>query len=323
MDTKVIMENKTKSILIKKILESIPYNIKSTNYLMDILELGRESVYRRLKGDIAFTLDEIITLSTNLGFSIDEIIAETKSDKVIFGISSNVNLSDKETYHFNDFSLDILTNLHKVDECNITSILNKVPFLFITDKEYLSRFFYYKWKHQFDKVPLDYCLSDVKIPEEFKATCKKKQHYAKHINTTFILDSNIFYNTFKEIKYYYERGLIENEELQNIKHEISDLLNDLQTIMQQGINEMNSRLFFYISSMHIDNSSSRIDSNNKSLIFMDLYSESCIYTSDPQFCKLHKKKMDSLKKYSILISESNEKMQAEFFSQQKRYLSEL
>lgn len=317
-------DNKIRERLIKKILESIPSNIKSTNYLMDILELGRESVYRRLKGDIVFTLDEIITLSVNLGFSIDEIVAESENDRAIFGLPKYKPASSENSLlQAYDLFQNVFFDLYKSQNGSITMILNRITSLFLMDKDMLFRFFYYKWIHQFEKVPLNYSLSEVKIPEEIKSICKKIQYYAKHIDSTLIFDPDIFHNTFKEIKYYYERKLVSDFELQIMKNEVAATLKEMQITMQNGVNEINTKSFYYISSLPIENNSSYINMGDSSIIYIDIYGENGIYTNDSQFCHLYKQRINSIKKFSTLISESNEKMQAEFFSQQYEYLEKL
>ena len=42
------MNNNLNKSVLDKILNCIPENIKPVNYLMDILDLGKESAYRRL-----------------------------------------------------------------------------------------------------------------------------------------------------------------------------------------------------------------------------------------------------------------------------------
>lgn len=46
--------------LISRILISIPDNINPVLYLMDLLDLSRESAYRRIRGEIPFTFWEIL-----------------------------------------------------------------------------------------------------------------------------------------------------------------------------------------------------------------------------------------------------------------------
>jgi len=70
------MEKSLNKKITETILKHIPRHIKPVPYLMSFLDLGRLSTYRRLKGEIPFTVDEILKLSKEFGFSIDKIISE-------------------------------------------------------------------------------------------------------------------------------------------------------------------------------------------------------------------------------------------------------
>ena len=64
----------TREIVINKILAQIPPSMKPVDYISDILDIGKESAYRRLRGEMSFTLDEVIKLSVELRVSLDEIV---------------------------------------------------------------------------------------------------------------------------------------------------------------------------------------------------------------------------------------------------------
>jgi hypothetical protein len=68
------MKNYIVNELIAAMKERIPRGINLANYLTDALCMGKEAVYRRLRGEVAFTFDEIAMISCKLGISIDQII---------------------------------------------------------------------------------------------------------------------------------------------------------------------------------------------------------------------------------------------------------
>ena len=78
------MNNNLNKSVLDKILNCIPENIKPVNYLMDILDLGKESAYRRLRGEKALSLEEIHKLSVELSFSLDEILGNKNTNTFTF-----------------------------------------------------------------------------------------------------------------------------------------------------------------------------------------------------------------------------------------------
>jgi len=61
--TKVMTKNYIVKELINKMKERIPQGQNLANYLTDTLYMGKEAVYRRLRGEVAFTFDEIAVIS--------------------------------------------------------------------------------------------------------------------------------------------------------------------------------------------------------------------------------------------------------------------
>ena len=68
------MKNGILNELISTMKERIPQDMNLANTLADILCMGKEAVYRRLRGEVSFTIDEVALLSQKLGISIDQIV---------------------------------------------------------------------------------------------------------------------------------------------------------------------------------------------------------------------------------------------------------
>jgi len=67
------MEFNLNKRIVASILKHIPENEKPVVYLINILNISCESIYRRLRGDIPFSIEELVKLASNLDFSIDTI----------------------------------------------------------------------------------------------------------------------------------------------------------------------------------------------------------------------------------------------------------
>ncbi len=74
---------KVRDDIISKILSSMPTNLKPAEYIMRTLNISKGSAYRRLKGTLPFTYDEIVILAQELNFSVDDVI-NSESKKNIF-----------------------------------------------------------------------------------------------------------------------------------------------------------------------------------------------------------------------------------------------
>ena len=81
------MKNGILNELISTMRERIPQDMNLANTLADILCMGKEAVYRRLRGEVSFTIDEVALLSQKLGISIDQIVGSHVSNKVTFDLN--------------------------------------------------------------------------------------------------------------------------------------------------------------------------------------------------------------------------------------------
>ena len=65
------MKNSIVNELINEMKERIAPKETLANFLTNTLCMGKEAVYRRLRGEVAFTFDEVAVISHKLGISID------------------------------------------------------------------------------------------------------------------------------------------------------------------------------------------------------------------------------------------------------------
>jgi len=309
-----------------KILSTIPPRVKPIDYLMEALDISRESVYRRIRGDISFTLEEIVKLSIDLGFSIDELILNNMQSRVFFDLNSN-GIQDASEIFVNTFqqyfqSMIDLPSTGKKTE-SITA-LNHPPFGFIVFFEHLFKFSYFRWMHQHQESSLNYFYSDVTLPE--------KLIYQQHItienmkkvrNETVIFDPNIFLNLIREIQYYYRRKLINENDFSLIKNDLSGMVDMMEQISQTGFYSSEIRCNLYLSSLNIESNSKYIKSDDqvKSFFFTNLMEPITII--NPYLCASHKKWLDSIRKYATLITQSNEILQIRYFNKQRAFINDI
>lgn len=299
--------------LSNKIIDRISPDLKAPEYLAEALNLSKESVYRRLKGIIPFTFEEILLLSGKLDFSMDELLKGDKNEQVFFNLQNNTLVDVDESFLniFRHYSRNI-EEIYKSENSHVTITANRILAIFTCPYQNLFKFCYYRWLHQFGNNPLNYKLSDVQIPKELEELRKKTVQYSAIENLAFITDQNIVYNTVKDIKYFIDRHLIEQNEIALLKEELNTFIRGFQTLSETGIyGEGNHEV--YLSSLNIEENTSYVVCDDKIYIELWPYSDTSIFTSDPQLCMLHKDWMDSLKKFSILVSNSNQKMQAELY----------
>jgi hypothetical protein len=319
------MRGKQNELLSAKILESIPENIKPIEFLTELLNIGKESAYRRMRSEIPFTFEEITRLALELDFSVDEIIGKNKEERIFLDLQVNSSSSHEESF------LSTLQEYYKYTELissaqdkEVFCAFNRLSFASIIGFDALFQLYYYNWKHQTYNISINDPFSEVVIPPEINAIRYQFKLIKQNIyNVHYIIDRDIFENTTRVIQYYYNRKLITDEEIVILKDELSCVLKNIETIMQTGCNEAGASANYYLSLLDIETNSNcaTFDGNIACLYWMHPVNSLCIVNQE--VCNMQKRWIESIKKYSILVTLSNEILQAEFINKQVKYLNNL
>ena len=291
---------------------------------MDILGHSRDAIYRRLKGNIAFTFEEIIILAHKLNFSLDEILKKQHTNSAIFNFKNNRYQDPEESFTemFSSF-------VEQVKEANKSPynqkyiVINRLLSTLVFRKKNLLKFRYYKWLHQYKDIPFNISISDIEIPQKLIELREEVMNYFKDENIIYIIDRKTFFNSVCEIKYFIERGLINENEIELIKKDLYSILDTIQEFFLRSYSRDNSKYEVYLSLINIQNNSVYTVCNDLPYVYLWINSDYPIYTTDSQFCTLHKNWTESLIKHSVLISRSNQKMQEEFYNQALMEINEL
>ncbi|MDR3338809.1 MAG: hypothetical protein LBT25_01725 [Candidatus Symbiothrix sp.] len=319
------MTEKQIELIMANISEKISDNIKPVEYLMTVLNIGKESAYRRMRGEIPFTFDEISELSLKLGFSVDEIIGKNMEERVFFDLQVNSSsradesfLSMLEEYYK---YMEIITSSPNVE---VMASLNRISLVMFIEFDSLFKLYYYNWIHQTSNVSLNHLFSDTVVPYNIMELRKKFIVQKKNLNNlNLIIDREIFLTTVREIQYYYNRKLITEEDVLVLKEELISLLKKIEIMMQRGTNDYGSTCNYYLSLLDVETNTNCSTSDNNIASLYWLYPVNVIAIYNQEICYMQKKWTESLKKFSVLITLSNEILQAEFIAKQKEFIEDI
>ncbi|MCL1934618.1 MAG: hypothetical protein FWF53_12495 [Candidatus Azobacteroides sp.] len=319
------MRGKQNDLLSAKILESIPDNIKPIEFLTELLNIGKESAYRRMRSEIPFTFEEITKLALELDFSVDEIIGKNKEERIFLDLQVNSSSSHEESF------LAMLQEYYKYTDLisaaqskEVYVVLNRLSLATIISYDTLFKLYFYNWKNQTYNISINDSFSETHIPHEINAIRQQFKLIKPNLyNVHYIIDRDIFQNIVREIQYYYNRKLISDDEIVALREELSNVLKNIETIMQTGCNDTGASANYYLSLLDIETNTNvaTFDGNIASLYWMHPVNSICIVNQE--ICNMQKRWIESIKKYSVLVTLSNEILQAEFINKQIEYLSNL
>ena len=309
--------------IINTIRKSIPEDTNMTNYLSDTLNIGRESAYRRIRGEINFTFDEIAKLSQDLGFSIDNVVGVKSGENALF----NIHMLQKMDYM--DIYVTKLLEYGKMFremgeqfETRSRISINTLPYFFHINYESLSRFRIYKWLYQNQKLGAHDKFADFTLPEKVLNAHKTLYHDIQAIqNVTAIIDNNVFWSAAKDLEYFYKRGLITYNELLSLKEELHDIVNVIEQMATDGKSKWGANMDIYACSIDLEASYLHFEYGDHQFMQVRIFAISAIDSFDKELCKIQKEWIESLKRYSVLISKSGEIQRFEYTSKQHEYIN--
>lgn len=310
--------------LINAIEKAYPKKNDQIRLLMDSIFLGKEAAYRRIRGNVAFSFSEACIIAAKLGISVDNIIYGSDNRDAVFKLNiSPGKMCDcqNQVCEKHDELLNILTNDPSV---TFQAVYNIVPYTMLLPYTNLSKFRYFKWHYQTDKSITPSTFSEIEIFDAFEKKQKELGVRLDHIaEVTFIIDRDIISTFIKEILYFYQLNLITDEEITTFRIELLDLINDLEYTAKRGKNKGDKNVWIYLSNIDFESEYVYIKGKDFEAAFLDVYLLNSIISRDPEVCKMQRDWIDSLRKYSTLISVSGEYERKEFFNKQRHLINDM
>jgi len=296
--------------IVENIKKNIPANIKVYRYLMDLLFISKESAYKRIRGQVPFTFEEIVLISRDINFSIDKIIEQHIADSNISQfIVPDISEMNIETFVLN-FINDTCAFFQKMLDSGVYTLnlgLNRIPYVNFNYK-HLFKMDYFRFYRSYNK---NCKYSEIEISPKIK----ERQYNLSYLTTkldniTCIFDRYIVDKTIKEIEYYYQINTITKDEVLILKEE---LLSFIEEIMKINLNIENhifgSNCNFFISETSIDTNIIHYEYDDNILDQFLIYFEHPINIHQSRFLSsLNKRWFESRLRYSDLITNSNEKL---------------
>ena len=319
------MKANIQDIVVKKIRECIPEGTNLTNYLSDLLNIGRESVYRRIRGEINFTFEEIVILSQNLSFSIDNLIGVKKHTNALF----NIHMLQKMDYYdiYVSKMLEYGRLFRETSEQMPTKArisVNTLPYFFHINYEALSKLRIYKWLYQNQKIKPGDKYSEYLLPKKVLDAHKTFFHDLQTIShITMIMDNDVFWSVTKDIEYFWKRNLLSDEDLVVLKKELHKIVDALENMATEGVCRNEVKVEMYVSAVDLEASYMHYEYGEGQFAQVRIFSISAIDSFDSGICKIQKEWMESQKRYCVLISESGEMQRFEYMNKQREYIDNI
>ena len=291
--------------------------------LMQLLVIEREAVYRRLRKDVMFSINEIEKISSAWGISLDEMTG-SHSGKITFQMQPLDYLNPSaEEIKFLQHIIQSISEQKDYPDTEFMDICNKVPRQLHSGYKYLNLFYLFKWMYNYGNEIKTVPFSNIVLSE---AKNKITNDYYKAIknvpNSSFIFDRLLCEHLVAEIQYFNSIQLITDEEKEFIRQDMYDLLNYMAEIAVNGCYpETQNKVNFYISQLIVDTNYSYVSTSQAKICFIHVFDKYEIYTYNSEMLENFKTLMQLKKRASVQISGVDEQRMHEFFSNQRRMVA--
>jgi len=323
------MNDKLNDNLISATKKKLPAGTNIAHFLMDILCIGKEAVYRRLRGDVPFTFAEAALISNKLGVSLDDLIGKDKRSFAVFEIPPVMPSDVLDCYYAN---LGNYINLFDTIRANggqsleLTTSANVIPLSISLKYETISKFRIFKWMYQLGKLGRsgETAFNNTVIPEKILSRQHELITNSLVVDSVcYILDSNVFEYFYNDIKYFIDVNLLSAEDILALRVELMEMLDELEDVSVTGKLKIGIDCQIYTSNVNFDSTYCYLVSGDLLMSFIRIFSFCPMMSKDPLVFQSIKDWNQSLKKFSTLISQSAELHRIQFFKKQRALINSL
>ena len=311
------MDNSVQSHFFEQIRKRLPPHVSFVDELAELLDISRDSAYRRMRGETVLSLDEVKKLSARFKISVDSIISPS-SDIALFqyrAVDKN-NFTFKEWLKTIDENLSFLRNFPKAE---LWYFAKDIPVFYYFNSPLLSAFKMYFWMSsvlRHDEYR-NRKFSTSSVPNELTALGRKIYDQYTSIRRTEIWSEETLNVTLRQIEFYNDCGFFEEEFYgKQLCDEYSALLSNIRLWAEVGYKDKKESTFdLYKNDLLIADNTILFKMGEKRMVFFPYNTLNILSTTHEAFCQQADDYLMNLVSKSDKISTSGEKQRNTFFNQ--------
>ncbi|MDR2691591.1 MAG: hypothetical protein LBB73_04735 [Dysgonamonadaceae bacterium] len=311
-----------------EILKSkLPSNYRMADVVGEVLSVGSDSAYRRIRGEKELTLKELMVLSQRFNISLDSI-TNYESNNILFKYTP-LDLNDMNNYYtYMDDLSNLFETIAKSVEKEIYFMAMDIPVAHFTPFLELTFFKIYTWFRSVNKLQLSYdeFVSQSDIPR-LSAIYEKIGNACNQIPSTEIWTKNTIEPLLRLLDYYSDLNCFEKKgTLPLLCHQILQLADNIEKYTLKEEKEYKGKTAFfrmYLSPVDIMNDFMVTKHDGINVTSIKLYTINGIFTSNEYFClEVEKWVKDAMTK-SLFLSGASARERFKFFREIKNKTNNL
>ncbi len=302
---------------IEAIKHKLPEDIKLVDFISKQINLGKEASYRRLRGDVEFTFSEVVAISANLNLNFESIIGKIADNKsVVETYFIGKKDPHKEYVKTLNQAIDYMKTAASDDRTVVYMICNTLPVELTLRYKQVSKLRFFKWLYQ-NNLVFNNKFSEIEIPSFVMEAQSNLANLLDQCRIVYIFEENLILSIIRDIKYFSSLNIFSENDKNDLQEELNSFLNDMESLTQSDVNKNNKKVSVYISHVSFESPYIYIESEDRRTIVLKVYSVNTLTSEDPYICNTLKYWIQSIKKYSTLISQSGDIERTNFLRKQR------
>jgi hypothetical protein len=304
--------------------ENIPPHLSLVDELCDLLDLGADSVYRRIRGEKPITLSELKRICEHYHLSVDQLL-QLQNESVLFqapgmttGYTEFVNYLEGMLGQFNYF------NSFKGKEIRYLS--KDTPFWYFYLFKELAAFKTFFWSKTINNQPALsnklFSLQEYPYEDCFAVGQEILKEHAK-ISCIELWNLESIHSTINQIAYYRDSGNFKSQEdYDAVLDSFQCMLDHLQLQAEKGVKFMpgdtevayKAPIQFYVNELILGSNTILLTLDNKRVSMVTYSVFNYLITRDARFADKSFTTFNTLLSRSTIISQTGEKDRNRFFN---------
>jgi len=318
-----------KDFLFKNLIEAlqnrIPQRGKLADVLTELLGIEKEAVYRRLRGSVPFSFQEVHTIAVHMGFSLDSV-AENVSlfNKQMMILSLEFLDPQEKDYERIERFREGIDRLREDPNSESGAIGHMIPSSFYYLYKSIYKFYLLKWSHQFGDP------QKIKPYAETNPTERLQQLNREFVESVrdspksvYVFDRRFIEYFVNDVNFFFDIRLITREDVLCLRDELHSLLNELERYAVNGCFDTGNKVEIFLANVLIDANYYYVDAPMYKLTIMRSFAFSDSYSFDEAVFQNMKNWLNFLKRTSTLISEGSTTERIHFFEEQRKIVDSM
>ena len=311
------------SAFLEQIKSKLAPNLSFVDELAELLNISRDSSYRRIRGETVLSLGEVSVLTKHFGVSVDDFLMPA-NDRVTFQIKAlNVaNISIEKWFAAIINTLEMIKRF-AAHEKQLIYDAKDLPIFHFFQFPRLAAFKIYFWMRIFardEKLGAKKYNPNV-IDSKLISMSEKIWDMYAGIPSIEIIGYEILTVTLRQIEYAYECGMFpDKQDAYDLFDDCSKLAIHLQlqtklgTKQSYGGPEQGAKFDVYLNDVLIGANTFFCKMDSRRMTFLTPNVFNLMMTSHEHFCNITEDHIDNMIERSVLISVTAEKERNKFFN---------